>query len=200
MTELSLIAKVTLVLLASLAAVRVAARASASLRSLILTAAFCVLLALPVVSLALSSMAVPVPVMPAPVAVPRGCTTRAARNSDRLLVTRRVAGWLTRAVLPDRRRDAACTLDASHSSPLDRPRRARRRSRSRRRCLPIDRDTPARRRACAAHDGDGAAGNRAAGRRTDVGRERPPSCSRPRDRTHSAQRLDRPHAGARRLR
>ena len=61
MTELSLIAKVTLVLLASLAAVRVAARASASLRSLILTSAFCVLLALPVVSIALSSMAVTVP-------------------------------------------------------------------------------------------------------------------------------------------
>ena len=66
MTELSLIAKVTLVLLVALAAARLAARASASLRSLILTSAFGVLLALPAVSLALSPMAVSVPVRVVP--------------------------------------------------------------------------------------------------------------------------------------
>jgi TonB family protein len=66
MTELSLVAKVTVVLLLSLATLRVAARASASLRSFILTSAFCVLLALPFVSLALSPMAVRVPVPAAP--------------------------------------------------------------------------------------------------------------------------------------
>jgi beta-lactamase regulating signal transducer with metallopeptidase domain len=70
MTELSLLAKVTLVLVTSLAVTRVAARASASMRALILTSAFCVLLALPVVSIALSSMAVAVtvPVMAVPMA------------------------------------------------------------------------------------------------------------------------------------
>jgi TonB family protein len=62
MAELSLVAKVTVVLLASLAVVRVAARASASLRSLVLTSAFLVLLALPAVSIALSPVAVRVPV------------------------------------------------------------------------------------------------------------------------------------------
>ena len=62
MTELSLIAKVTLVLATSLALTRVAARSSASMRSLILTSAFCVLLALPLFSFALSPMAVAVPV------------------------------------------------------------------------------------------------------------------------------------------
>ena len=108
MTELSLIAKVTLVLLASLAAVRVAARASASLRSLILTAAFCVLLALPVVSLALSSMAVPVPVMPAPVAVreaaphaqlaiPIGFWLRAVWLAGSLVLFFRIVGAMRRA-------------------------------------------------------------------------------------------------------
>ena len=66
MIELSLVAKVTVVLLVSLAAVRIAAHASASLRSLIHTSAFCVLLALPAVSIALSSMAVRVPVLAAP--------------------------------------------------------------------------------------------------------------------------------------
>ena len=108
MTELSLIAKVTLVLLASLAAVRVAARASASLRSLILTAAFCVLLALPVVSLALSSMAVPVPVMPAPMAVreaaphaqlaiPIGFWLRAVWLAGSLVLFFRIVGAMRRA-------------------------------------------------------------------------------------------------------
>ena len=63
MTELSLIAKVTLVLLVSLAAVRLAARASASCRSLILTSTFCVLLALPIVSALLAPVAVSVPVL-----------------------------------------------------------------------------------------------------------------------------------------
>ena len=71
MTELSLIAKVTLVLLAALAAARLAARASASLRSLMLTSAFCVLLTLPAASVALAPMAVSVPVRVAPI------TTRA---------------------------------------------------------------------------------------------------------------------------
>jgi len=66
MIELSLVAKVTVVLLVSLAAVRIAAHASASFRSLIHTSAFCVLLALPAVSIALSSMAVRVPVLAAP--------------------------------------------------------------------------------------------------------------------------------------
>ena len=60
MTELSLIAKVTVVLATSLALTRVAARASASMRSLILTSAFCLLLALPAFSVALSSVALSV--------------------------------------------------------------------------------------------------------------------------------------------
>ena len=64
MTELSLIAKVTLVLLVSLVAVQLARRASASCRSLILTSAFSVLLTLPIVSAALSPVAIGVPVLP----------------------------------------------------------------------------------------------------------------------------------------
>jgi TonB family protein len=64
MTELSLIAKVTLVLLVSLVTVRLARRASASCRSLILTSTFSVLLALPIVA-ALSPVAIGVPVLPA---------------------------------------------------------------------------------------------------------------------------------------
>lgn len=70
MTELSLIAKVTLVLLMALTTARVAARVSASLRSLLLTSAFCVLLMLPAVSLALAPMAVSVPVRVAPIPTP----------------------------------------------------------------------------------------------------------------------------------
>jgi TonB family protein len=65
MIELSLIAKVTLVLLVALAAVRLARRASASSRSLILAATFGVLLVLPIVSSALSPVAVGVPLLAA---------------------------------------------------------------------------------------------------------------------------------------
>ena len=64
MTELSLIAKVTLVLLVSLVTVRLARRASASCRSLILTSTFSILLGLPIVA-ALSPVAIGVPVLPA---------------------------------------------------------------------------------------------------------------------------------------
>src|SRR4029453_3912200 len=65
MIELSLVAKVTLVLLVALAAVRLARRASASSRSLILGAPFGVLLVLPIVSSALSPVAVGVPLLAA---------------------------------------------------------------------------------------------------------------------------------------
>ena len=87
MTELALLAKVTLVLVTSLAVTRVAARASASMRTLILTSAFCVLLALPVVSIALSSMAVTVPVM----AVPMATISATAPTSP---ITVLIAFWL----------------------------------------------------------------------------------------------------------
>jgi len=81
MTELSLIAKVTVVLVLSLAVTRVAARASASMRALILTAAFCVLLALPVVSIAVSPMAVTVPVVAAPVGTMHVTIPHSAQNA-----------------------------------------------------------------------------------------------------------------------
>jgi beta-lactamase regulating signal transducer with metallopeptidase domain len=63
MTELSLIAKVTIVLAAVLIAVRVAKRASASCRALVLASAFCVVLALPIASAALSPLVVNVPLL-----------------------------------------------------------------------------------------------------------------------------------------
>ncbi len=72
MTELTLIAKVTLVLLVSLAAVRLARSASASCRSLILTSTFSILLALPLASGALSSVAISLPILPAGPAVSTG--------------------------------------------------------------------------------------------------------------------------------
>jgi TonB family protein len=74
MTELSLVAKVTVVLATSLALTRVAARASASMRSLILTSASCLLLALPAFPVALSSVALSVPVPAAPIMVMREAT------------------------------------------------------------------------------------------------------------------------------
>ena len=211
MTELSLIAKVTLVLLASLAAVRVAARASASLRSLMLTSAFCVLLALPARLTRPVADGVPVPVLPAPDAAPplqaaiaarRGAADQRAAREFRSASGYAPRGSLAHSCCSFRIVGAmlAYAVDASHSRPLDRPRRARR---DLARDAGVSRSIEtllARRRARTAHDGDRAAGDRAADRRTDLGRERPPSSARPRDRAHSPQRLDRPRAGARRLR
>jgi len=70
MTELSLLAKVTIVLFVSLVAIRLARRASASVRSLVLTSAFAIVLALPIVSAALSPIAVGLPVLAAAPSTP----------------------------------------------------------------------------------------------------------------------------------
>ena len=82
MTELSLLAKVTLVLLVSLAAVRLARRASASCRSLILASTFGVLLALPVVSGALSPVAISLPILPAAPAMSTGTPSPAPVRAE----------------------------------------------------------------------------------------------------------------------
>lgn len=88
MIELSLLAKVTIVLFVSLVAVRLARHMSASVRSLMLTSAFAVVLSLPIFSAALLPVAVGVPVLapapimrpPAPWAAETGASGRTGRQ------------------------------------------------------------------------------------------------------------------------
>jgi TonB family protein len=117
MTELSLIAKVTVVLAASLALTRVAARASASLRSLILTSAFCVLLALPLFSFALSPVAVAVPVPATPVIAMRE-TAHATPDAISIAFWLRAAWLIGSFALLLRIGDAICRARAMRTTAI----------------------------------------------------------------------------------
>jgi TonB family protein len=89
MTEMSLLAKVTIVLLVSLVAIRLARRTSASVRSLMAASTFAVVLALPIFSAALSPVAVGVPVLAAAPTTPSAL--RVPAEVDALAQTHRQA-------------------------------------------------------------------------------------------------------------
>ena len=89
MTELSLVAKITMVLVAALLAVRAAGRASASLRSLMLTCAFATVLILPIAAWTLPALTVNLPALDdAPViSAPPAATGAAWRVSTNPITT-----------------------------------------------------------------------------------------------------------------